>query len=52
MTFKKTFIYNSGAFIYVTIFFLKLYNLVGIGRFNFGVGLVSNTAVILFTEFK
>gem|GEM_PF-2128981 len=35
MTFKKTFIDKSGAFIYVTIFFIKLYNLVGLGRFNF-----------------
>jgi hypothetical protein len=35
MTLKKTFIDKSGAFIYVTIFLLKLYNLVGIGRFNF-----------------
>jgi len=35
MTFKKTFIDKSGAFIYVTIFLIKLYNLVGLGRFNF-----------------
>ncbi len=35
MTFKKTFIDKSGAFIYVTRFFIKLYNLVGLERFNF-----------------
>ncbi len=32
MTFKKAFIDKSGAIIYVTIFFDKLYNLVGLGR--------------------
>ena len=52
MTFKKTFGDKSGAFIYVTIFFLKLYNLVGIGRFNFGEERVSDTVLIQFEEIK
>lgn len=41
MRFKKTFVDKSGALSYVTIFFIKLYNLVGLGRFNFVPGSVS-----------
>jgi len=43
MTFKKTFVDKSRAFISVTIFFIKLYTLVGLGRFNFNKSWVSIT---------